>query len=1148
MNLPVDNEQRLAALNPLKSVCVTAPAGSGKTELLSQRVLKLLATADQPEEILAITFTRKAAAEMHHRIIDALRFAANNPEPEQAHKQLTWQLAKAALARDEQHQWQLLKNTGRLKVQTIDSLCASLTRQMPILSNFGAQPQISDSSQQLYQLAVHNFLQQLEQENHFAEDLMVLMAHVDNDMAKAERLLIGLLERRDQWLLHIGSASDPEAAREKLEHTLQLLVADILQQLYSELLPVAPELLPLFDYAGCNMQWQQSDSPITQLAGIIELPATDPSALAAWRAIADMLLTQFSDWRKTVDKRAGFPTETQDGDKALAKTLKANYVELLKAFHGNDALLALLVELRHLPEPEFDQQQWQVLASLARLLPLLVAQLTVVFQQQGEVDYSAISIAAIDALGDGLSPTELAMKLDHQLCHILVDEFQDTASPQFRLLHRLLEGWSEYNSVNPEKPNTLFIVGDGMQSIYGFREANVGLFLEARAQGINGVQLEDLPLTVNFRSDPAVVDWVNTTFSQAFPLVENLSRGAVPFEHAAAFNANDVSSEVTIEGFVGEEARLKEAQRTVELVQQSQAENPQGSIAILVRNRGHLKDIIPALSRAGLSWNAMDIDPLASYSPIIDLLSLTKALFNTADRISWSALLRTPWLGLDNADLHRLLANTNKHSIWSVIQDSTALAGLSSHGRKRLSVVIQVLSAAFEQRCRQPARSWIEGVWLALGGAAAVNSRYEFDFIDDYFDLLERYQQGELLPSIKQFEQAVQRLYAAPQATDSQLHVMTIHKAKGLEFDRVILPGMARQPRSDDKTLLMWREYLSADGHSSGLIMSPLGATGDEEDSIYRYLRFEQKQSTHLECTRLFYVAATRAVKQLHILLTTGKDAKTELPKAPPKNSLISSAWPALEQQVQWTDAVVASNAEQFGLDFNPSSTASLQRLSAAWQPPEWSFPNPLKDYYLDNKAEAQDANVLNIPVASNDPVPQCAGSVTHWIFEVMAKQGVDCWLQKNQQQQQQWLQALLHYHKLPELLWPQAIEKISQAVNNTLADTKGRWLFSPRHQQSFAELALMSNSDGIVRNHFIDRCFVDEAGVFWIVDYKTSTPLDNESRRDFIAREVAEYQSQLARYKALLSSRLQPLGSTEQPLIKTALYFTHYPYWCELE
>ena len=1144
MNLPVDHAQRLAALNPLKSVCVTAPAGSGKTELLSQRVLKLLATANQPEDILAITFTRKAAAEMHHRIINALRFATRAAEPDKSHEKLTWQLAKEALARDKQCQWQLLENTNRLKIQTIDSFCASLTRQMPILSNFGAQPQINDNSQAFYRLAVQNFLQQLEHNSPVAEDLMVLMSHVDNNMATAERLLIGLLERRNQWLLHIGINSDPAAAKVRLEQTLQQLVLDVLQQLKDELLVLAPELLPLFDYAGCNLQSEHSESSITQLAGIEALPAIDVASLSEWHAIADILLTTSNDWRKTVNKGTGFPTQTRDGDKVLAKQLKSNFIELLQALDSNSGLLQLLLALRHLPKPEFDQQQWQVLASLTRLLPMLVAELTLIFQQQGEVDHSQIAMAALAALGDGLNPTALAMKLDHQLCHILVDEFQDTASPQFRLLHRLLEGWFEYNNGNPEKPNTLFIVGDGMQSIYGFREANVGLFLEARAQGVNGVPLDNLPLTVNFRSDPVIVNWVNTTFTQAFPSVENLSRGAVPFEQAVAFKSNEASSQVTLEGFIGEQPRQQEAQRTVELIQQSQAENPTGSIAILVRYRSHLKDIIPALSRAGLSWHATDIDPLASYSPIIDLLSLTKALFNTADRISWSALLRTPWLGMNNSDIYYLLACSNHVSIWSAMQDKAVLADLSHHSRQRLTAVNQLLTAAFSQRCRQTARSWVEGIWLALGGAATVNRCDEFEFIDDYFDLLERYQMNGNLTAIDQFEQAVQQLYATPQTTDSRLQIMTIHKAKGLEFDCVILPGMARSPRSDDKSLLMWREYLSADGDSSGLIMSPLGATGDEEDSIYRYLRFEQQQSSQLENTRLFYVAATRAIKRLHILLTSSKDTKTDLPKAPPKNSLIKCAWPILESQVQWHESVVASDTEQFGLDFDPSATAqTLQRLSATWQSPAWSFPNPLQEYYLDDMADKPDNNELNIPVVLSDPLPQCVGTITHRIFELLAKQGTDCWLQKDQWQQQQWLQALLHSHGLIESLWPKAIEQISRAVNNTLEDDKGRWLLSPQHSQSYAELALLSNSDGLIKKSIIDRCFVDESKICWIIDYKTSMPLKDETKAAFVKREVAEYQSQLANYKKLLTLKLD-----QQYKIKTALYFTHYPYWHQLD
>ncbi|MBN3585199.1 UvrD-helicase domain-containing protein, partial [Algoriphagus aestuarii] len=131
--------------------------------------------------------------------------------------------------------------------------------------------------------------------------------------------------------------------------------------------------------------------------------------------------------------------------------------------------------------------------------------------QLGATDYSAISQAALMALGEEDEPSDIALQLDYRIRHILVDEFQDTASPQLRLLEKLTAGWQ------PGDGRTLFIVGDGMQSCYGFRNANVGLFLDARQRGIGSVHLQALDLRVNFRSQAGIVKWVNSTFHCAFP-------------------------------------------------------------------------------------------------------------------------------------------------------------------------------------------------------------------------------------------------------------------------------------------------------------------------------------------------------------------------------------------------------------------------------------------------------------------------------------------------------------------------------------------------------------------------------------------------------------------------------------------------------
>jgi ATP-dependent helicase/nuclease subunit A len=1157
---PADYQSRLGALDPKRCVCVTAPAGAGKTQLLSQRVLTLLANADQPEEILAITFTRKAAAEMHHRIIQALHMA-KGPEPEQAHSRLSWQLAKQALARDEQCHWQLLDNPGRLKIQTIDSLCASLTKQMPILANFGAQPQIAENAQTYYRAAVHNFLQQLESDSAIADDLMSLLSHVDNDMQKVERLLMALLQRRDQWLLHIGMGGQTDAARKVLEHTLSQVITDVLRELQSAFRPIAADLLPLLDYAGCNLQWEKMASPITQLSGIIDLPGVDVSAVGQWRAIADILLKQDGGWRKSINKRVGFPTQTQEGDKTLAKALKEKMSQLLAELSVDDHLLATLQELRHLPSANYNPQQWGLLQSLTRLLPSLVAQLTLVFQQHGEVDYNQMAIAALDALGDGFNPTELALKLDHRLCHILVDEFQDTASTQYTLLERLIEGWQEHNVNHPERPNTLFIVGDGMQSIYGFREANVGLFLGARKNGVNGLHLDDLPLTVNFRSAPTIVNWINDTFGRAFPSVENLARGAVPFENAQAFKAHNESSRVQVFGFSGEQSRLNEAQKTVQLIQQAQKNNPTESIAVLVRSRSHLFDIIPAFVQAGLTWNATDIDPLSNVSSIIDLLSLTKALLNSADRVSWASLLRTPWMGLTNNDLHILLAdlptdtgesalNSRWQPIGLLLADAGRVERLSRHARQRLPVVNEILNAALSNRQRLTLRSWVEGVWLQLGGAASLTLREEFAAVDDYFDLLERYQKGAQLESIDEFEQAVHGLYAAPLHRDTELAVMTIHKSKGLEFDTVILPGLARAARSDDKSLLMWREYLPSESNSPmgqnsspGLVISPLGATGSEEDSIYQHLRYEQAQASVLENTRLFYVAATRAVKRLYILFEAQRDKKKDEIKPPSKNSLLSCAWTALKDSVIWQEEPLPKN-EQFGLDFDiGTGLEQLSRLPADWQSPQWKFNNPLQPYYLDaDYTDIDPTNGGNQPDLQSDQLARSIGTVTHQILEQLAMGETQMWSTMDEHNKKQWLEALLHHAGLVTSAWPQALQEISRAVTNTVNDERGQWILSSSHLHASSEWKLLACFGSGVKQRIIDRSFIDKDGIRWIVDYKTSQPHKDETQAAFIERESQVYRSQLTEYAAYL--KLMEAEKQQAKTIKVALYFTYFPHW----
>ena len=209
----IDTDQRQQALDPARSFCVAAPAGSGKTEILIQRFLRLLANVDKPEEVLAITFTRKAAAEMRERILLALDEASDNRDCDEGHQKLTRSLADAVLTIDAQKKWNLRNNPARLRITTIDSFCAGITRQMPILSSFGSQPTVVDDPFPFYRQASQDMLSLLESRSAVAADIATLLDCFDNDWQKLESLLVQMLARRDQWLMHMGIKDDPEGAQ-----------------------------------------------------------------------------------------------------------------------------------------------------------------------------------------------------------------------------------------------------------------------------------------------------------------------------------------------------------------------------------------------------------------------------------------------------------------------------------------------------------------------------------------------------------------------------------------------------------------------------------------------------------------------------------------------------------------------------------------------------------------------------------------------------------------------------------------------------------------------------------------------------------------------------------------------------------------------
>jgi ATP-dependent helicase/nuclease subunit A len=211
-----DDAARARALDIGRSFLVQAPAGSGKTELLIQRFLALLAHVDRPERIVAMTFTRMAAGELRERIATALRDAEAGPFADSPHAARTRELARAALAQDARHGWQLVAHPSRLAVFTIDALASALARQAPLATGLGGSPRYEEQAGPLHREAARAALAAAPADD---ASWRRLLAHLDNDADRVVSLLAGMLAKRDQWM-PIVVAADRSAFRMHLEAAL----------------------------------------------------------------------------------------------------------------------------------------------------------------------------------------------------------------------------------------------------------------------------------------------------------------------------------------------------------------------------------------------------------------------------------------------------------------------------------------------------------------------------------------------------------------------------------------------------------------------------------------------------------------------------------------------------------------------------------------------------------------------------------------------------------------------------------------------------------------------------------------------------------------------------------------------------------------
>jgi ATP-dependent exoDNAse (exonuclease V) beta subunit len=364
---------------------------------------------------------------------------------------------------------------------------------------------------------------------------------------------------------------------------------------------------------------------------------------------------------------------------------------------------------------------------------------------------------------------------------------------------------------------------------------------------------------------------------------------------------------------------------------------------------------------------------------------------------------------------------------------------------------------------------------------------------------------------------------------------MTIHKAKGLEFDTVIVPGLSAATGADDTQLLRWIERPRADG-GSDLLLGAMTASGGADDEIYASItRLSNERQEH-EDGRVLYVAATRAVNRLHLLAQpkalAGPDGELRA-DAPAKGALLAKLWPIIEADVQRAVAAGALNAGAQAAPVNDPMRYPLRRLALAWTAP--SPPPPVAWQQVQQEDNTREAVVEFSWVGES---ARHVGTVVHLFLQRMAHVGVEAWDAAHMARIDPVLRNALKQEGVAASELDAAHQRVRLALSGVRDDKRARWLLSGSHRDANSEYRLAGELDGAFVNVVFDRTFVDDDGVRWIVDYKTGMHEGGDVEA-FLDSERERYRSQLERYARLLTP-------SEKRPIRLGLYFPMLKGWRE--
>jgi len=483
----MDTASRLHAVDPSRNVVLEASAGTGKTRVLVERYVNLIRAGIAPEHILAITFTRKAAAEMRQRIVDRLHEASRLSELDAA----AWRDVKSRL--------------GDIAISTIDAFCLSLLREFPLEADVDPGFDLADDTEvpRLIASSLDHALRICRGRAREDDDVALVFAQLGE-----RRLRAGIAALLDRRLVAPGA----------LQRFLQKGPKDLTAARACD--AAAARFRDIFQGARDGLEFFLADGPrrhpqFAMLSDDVRRLCRSPEALAldrrdgqaAFRNLVDRMRAYFltQDGKPRGDRFAGTPFNAGDCDSPDAwKRHRATAAQLAPAVA--DAIKAFRRDLNAL----MSRGVWRIFAIALR-------QYEQALDAHAVLDFSGVLERAVKLLKDMDEFAESRLRLEARHRHVLVDEFQDTSRAQWELVRQLVKSWGEgFGASADALPPSIFVVGDRKQSIYGFRDADPAIVDDA-ARFIEALRPDGTPrhaITVSFRSDPAILAFVNEVFAE----------------------------------------------------------------------------------------------------------------------------------------------------------------------------------------------------------------------------------------------------------------------------------------------------------------------------------------------------------------------------------------------------------------------------------------------------------------------------------------------------------------------------------------------------------------------------------------------------------------------------------------------------------